>query len=537
MQRFARTSVAASWTTESIARPFSNFDFFDRCFPETGSVGPLRRIFSQVRLLGAKTMVFEELNPLGAKDLSEENEDLEKRFQATLSTRVWRLSFFAKAFTTKRGLASVREDDFLGYAIVKQDSVPPSRSCTRIFESVVLPSRQANNFVRGSQSWPCRVGDATLRLRGYVYAQQNGWTNVCAHVACRTAAARFHGAGDMAYREMNDLPQLGIDHLSRTVDDGLTSAQMVAILEAAGARCVVADYTAPVPGVTPPPFQKYVYGSIESGYPAILCFATSSGDYHAIPVFGHTFNEDMWVPNAELSYFRVGSGTVYLPSEQWLSTYLVHDDNWGSNYCIPRHFLYTKRLCDQWPGGPRECVSQSDCVACVISTLPAHVQVNPIEAEVIGADYLFRMLPQLAGLIDVWGRRLEEYARKNLLILRPILLRGSGYVDHLGNIDDWEGHRARKPLLASLKRHLQGDFWMVELSVPELFSANRRKLGEVLLVSDTAPGVHRDFRNYVLARVPGHFAFHTGGDLVNPQFSFVPSGIAGHVPLFGCERM
>jgi len=107
----------------------------------------------------------------------------------------------------------------------------------------------------------------------------------------------------------------------------------------------------------------------------------------------------------------------------------------------------------------------------------------------------------------------------------------------LGNIDDWEGHHARKPLLASLKRHRQGDFWMVELSVPELFSANGRKLGEVLLVSDTAPGVHRDFRNYVLARVPGHFAFHTGGDLVNPQFSFVPSGIAGHVPLFGCEQM
>lgn len=98
-----------------------------------------------------------------------------------------------------------------------------------------------------------------------------------------------------------------------------------------------------------------------------------------------------------------------------------------------------------------------------------------------------------------------------------------------------KANHARKPLLASLKRHLQGDFWMVELSVPELFSANRRKLGEVLLVSDTAPGVHRDFRNYVLARVPGHFPFHTGGDLVNPQFSFVPSGIAGHVPLYGCE--
>ena len=168
-----------------------------------------------------------------------------------------------------------------------------------------MPQPGQNSFVRGLQEWKCCIGEETFKVKGYVYAQQNNTTNACAHVACRTAAARFHPDGDMTYREMNSLPQIGIDHVTKVSDGGLTNDQMVAILETAGARCTVADFTSWKAGVTSPPFQKYLYGSVESGFPAILFFAANAGEHHAIPVFGHTFNEDMWVANAEMSYFRV----------------------------------------------------------------------------------------------------------------------------------------------------------------------------------------------------------------------------------------
>jgi hypothetical protein len=533
MERYARESQAEISCIENISPPFSFFQFVDQQF---SSAWPLRRILSQVRMYGGKTMVIEELSLNESNDLYEENDDLEKKIGGKIKSRIRRLSFFSKAFSTKRGLLLAGNEIFIGYAIIKDDELS-SETISRIYESVILPSKRQNNFIRGSQKWDCRVGPAKFQIEGYLYAQQNDKTNICAHVACRTAAARFHVNGDMTYREMNNLPELNIDHVKKTVGDGvgLDSDQIVAILKAAGARCIVADYTQPK-SVPPPPFQKYLYGSIESGYPAILCFATKHGPCHAVPVIGHTFNEDMWVANAELAYFRVGAKTEYIPSESWLSTYIAHDDNWGSNYCIPRHFLYAKKYCEQWPGGPQPCKSESDCVAYVIATLPKNIKVNPIDAEVIGVDYLMSILTEIQkDPSSFWVQQLEQYAQGNMLVIRPILINTSEYTAHLNSMLDWDDKHIRQDIIRELKTWPQQNIWMIELSVPELFSANRRKLGEVLILADIFAEAEeeRDFKNYFLARIPGFFALYVGGTSNN--YSFLPSGIETHVPIFGCD--
>ena len=58
------------------------------------------------------------------------------------------------------------------------------------------------------------------------------------------------------------------------------------------------------------PYQKVVYSGVESGSGALLAFTMAglrtSDVGHIVPVFGHTFNEDTWAPNAEGDYFRVG---------------------------------------------------------------------------------------------------------------------------------------------------------------------------------------------------------------------------------------
>jgi hypothetical protein len=145
------------------------------------------------------------------------------------------------------------------------------------------------------------------------------------------------------------------------------------------------------------------------------------------------------------------------------------------------------------------------------------------------------MLPELPELSPPWGQRLEQYAKRQQLVLRPILVDSAKYAEHLSKLCDWADGRVHEPLVELLKGLSLDRLWLVELSVPELFSANLRKLGEVILLADRAPGKKRDFRNFLLARVPGHFAFRTGGDAVNPEFKFVPCGVAGHVALFGCE--
>jgi hypothetical protein len=68
--------------------------------------------------------------------------------------------------------------------------------------------------------------------------------------------------------------------------------------------------------ILPTEYQRDLYGSIESGLPALVGFelddptaGPSGGPRHVIPVFGHTFNEDTWLPQAHRAYF---GGTLRL---------------------------------------------------------------------------------------------------------------------------------------------------------------------------------------------------------------------------------
>ena len=90
MLHFARECSTTSQEILSLDPPFSNFDFVDSTFPD---LWPLRRVFSQVRLRNGRTMVVEELDLSGAKDIAEETEDIQKRLQTTVSSRVCRLVF------------------------------------------------------------------------------------------------------------------------------------------------------------------------------------------------------------------------------------------------------------------------------------------------------------------------------------------------------------------------------------------------------------------------------------------------------------
>jgi hypothetical protein len=391
VKRYARTCPGQSLEVIPIERPYSFFHLNETRF---SGCQPLRWIFSQVRLHHGRTMVIEKLGE--PEDLREENGDLRTRNPDFKSSVAYRLSFFAAKFATQQRLARLTDGEFIGYAVVKEDSAPSFGERRRVYESVIRPSRLVNNFVHGGQDWPCQVGGKAFKVNGCLYAQQNTLTNVCAHVALRTAAARFHPNGDMSYREMNQL--LGIDHVK----------------------------------------------------------------------------------------VRMGEGNG----------------------------LTTKQM----------------------QQVPKEVKLNPVRAEIIGADYLFTILPQLPPDNNPWAERLAHYANEHKLVLRPYLLDPAEYAAHLEKVKDWQGKPVRETLIRALRANLTKErLWMIELSVPELFSANLRKVGEVLVRAELLPAVDRDLASFVLARLPGYFALLGGGTPADPQYQFIPSGAEGHVELIGCE--
>ncbi|MGA2070876.1 MAG: hypothetical protein ABSG97_05960 [Sedimentisphaerales bacterium] len=473
-------------------------------------------------------MVWEEIQD--SEDLKQENEDIRLKHPDFKPVRTVRLSLYKKDLSTQKGLASAG-DSFLGYVIIRQIDNPKK---TWIFESVLKPNQPIDNFIiKGDQEWICSIGGCDFRVKGYLYAQQNGITNVCAHVALRSAVHRFR-QDDMTYREMNNF--IGVDHVNKKVGDksGLSTQDMIKVLESAGARCMAVDYTTSGGDKDKIPFQKILYGSIESGFPAIVVFqmADEPSICHAVPVFGHTFDKDAWVYRAEASYFRVGPQTLYIPSESWVSTYIAHDDNWGSNFRIPRGYLHTRRYCDQITSDAKNCLMDIGCVVYVIGTRPQEVEMDPLQAEAIGVDYLFSMLPKLPDLEHAWNRRLLEYSNNNQLVLRPILVKCRDYKKHLKKIRDWDKNKSKVSI------GIDDDWWLwvVELSVPELFPANQRKVGEVVLRAEHKPTCFRDFKNLLFARIPGFFALYVGGGAENPSYEFIPSDLKSHVELYGCEE-
>jgi hypothetical protein len=76
---------------------------------------------------------------------------------------------------------------------------------------------------------------------------------------------------------------------------------------------------------------------------------------------------------------------------------------------------------------------------------------------------------------------------------------------------------------------------MVEVSIPELFSANLRKLGELVLDASQEPGNSRDFQSFVFARVPNMLLFLKEASRGSSSFMSVPSNLEFHTPLFRCS--
>ena len=526
MSESARTCDGSHLKTICLDRSFSNFTFVEQFI---GECVALRRIFSQARRTGCHTLVIEAID--NADDIIRENADLERHPSVgpLQNVQTFRLSFFTLPFTENLLPTDLNDSNFIGYAVVRKVQAISGWNRIWTYESVIRPERIANNFIRRTPVWQCRILGRNLTICGYLYAQQNAVTNCCAHVAIRSAAASF-APRNILYQEMNAL-------IGGYAGPGLTTNQMVQILEHAGASCFVGSFD--VSSSTDPafeiPFQKYIYGSIESGYPAIIFFGVGGhGEYHAIPAIGHTFNQDNWVPRAERGYFSIGERIQYIPSESWLSMFICHDDNFGSNYCIPRHYLHTgsETACQECKSGTDKKAHQA-CVCYVIGTFPAAVKINPVAAEAIGADFLFELKNHIPADGNEWITRLARTADRHKLVLRPILVTPEEYSSHLAAVRGWSGAQISKPLLNALENLTDEWFWLVELSVSELFAANKRKIGEVLIRATVEYDSQRPFDSFVIARLPGYFALYNEN---TANFAFVPSGVEDHVELFGQEE-
>lgn len=533
------TGSSIEWHNTNKQKGFSNFSFVDENF---SSSPILRRILSLARKNHYQSLVIEQIKEGDCELLQVENEALAQRTTRFSRSKAGRLLFLSGASENDPG-------QLLGYAIFKTDEFNgpddglkfKGATNSYVYESVLRPYRSSehNNFLHSCREYAVESSVGAFHTQGSLFAQQNGLTNACAHVSLRTMISSVLDDGALDYLRFNEIAGINLRTHPKDVSLGLEPAQMEAILKAlnlpyskivhepperttcptCGEEATSAkktDEVAKVPDHSlAGEFQRDLYGFIESGLPALVGFqADGRPNKHIIPVIGHTFNEDTWVPQSARVYFDDGTG--YFPSEKWLSSYVAHDDNFGPYYCIPRHYLRKRNF------------------RIILGLKPQPTANEAPEIEALGITYV-RVLAQLMGDSGTnWQRRFALFARNGILVLRTLLIDKTTYLHHLANDHSWTGESIAPGLVDRLEAILPDYFWSVEFSAPELFPATRHKFGEVLLRCDkpipekkSEGSMHPADSGLILAaRVPG-LMFLTENDTM----SVSSSGVLSHVPL------
>ena len=407
---------------------FSGFRYRER-FP---SCVPLARIFAQARQLEYETLIDEKIPCEGfAKEEDTEfREHYNKLFEGS---QLRRLSFFKKSLVNirrgyiqgkdvqelERQISEWNHEDFLGYAILKGNKFSDNENVQWvIFESVMRPSTKSNSFNHTTKCFEVTVCSRRFNVEGSLYCQQNSKTNCCGHAALRSVIASTQ-VGDISSTKINEIlsamsnpfkwddeeKELNGEQIHMVLNNVLAGVGLAStyfqikntISTFFAFENVVGDNN-----VDRERTQSLLYSCVEAGYPAILYFKWKKDNEiqkagHVISILGHTFNEDAWVPRAVRNYFSIGRDTRYVPSKEWVSAYICHDDIFGSNYCVPKRYI----------------THNSDVTdVAVFCILPKGI-LDPIEAEGLAAEVLYTIVPGVPDeKSNCWINRLRMTIQK-----------------------------------------------------------------------------------------------------------------------------
>jgi len=392
--------------------------------------------------------------------------------------------------------------------------------------------------VRRYSGW---VAGHRFTLLGSFFAQQNNLTNVCGHAALRCVLNNLAERAEQMISCEDINRELSINHSTRKVGrydrepevQGLYPSEVFRVIEAHGWRYIPSRYQDPAG--RPLPYWRFIYSIIESGFP-VLVFFTAGQLQHVICVIGHTLNSDVWDGEARLAYSGAPRAE-YLSSASWVDHFVMHDDNYGMYFCMPSKALY-----------PRTKDGESFQLTGALGIVPTQIEVGPVEAELHASVALRNTLSSSDLRECYWLRVLkqEDAVFGKWLVLRTLFVSKGRYQQHLQEMEDVEGNVLKaSDIRVLMDRNLPEHFWMTEITLTDVYTANKRKLGEVLFdLSD--PQIKGDdsldaytrkvFSKCLAIRLPGNIVIPRAESEDAVSLSVSRTSLTGHVPLLRMRR-
>jgi hypothetical protein len=112
-------------------------------------------------------------------------------------------------------------------------------------------------------------------------------------------------------------------------------------------------------------------------------------------------------------------------------------------------------------------------------------------------------------------------------VLRTVLIERVRYLEHLRASRAHDGSSLSDQEIGLLNE-LPEWFWMVEISLPQLYTGNRSKLGEVLINANQEPDPADIARSVLAVRLPSILIRREGSGAIN----WFPTSMMAHSPIF-----
>ena len=260
------------------------------------------------------------------------------------------------------------------------------------------------------------------------------------------------------------------------------------------------------------PPSGIIYPWMESGLPGFIVFLTKKNVLHAVPIIGHTLNTDRWSPEADIRYRR-NVRYNFRSVSAWVDNYIIHDDNFGMYLCYPTGKLEEKKR------------KYGYLVNYILFMSKEEISYPPDKIEIRLIGIMRNVLNKVEGLIkeeNPWLYKLK-HELSTPLVSRTIACQKSDYIKNLKNPDCFNKiipDKLRKQIAA----HLPEGFWLTEISLPDLYAANKTVI--INFISDLKNG------NCLFFRFPKFCVLFKKGKI--PEF--LELNTLGHFKLYSIEH-
>jgi hypothetical protein len=264
-----------------------------------------------------------------------------------------------------------------------------------------------------------------------------------------------------------------------------------------------------------------------------------------VSILGHTLNSDMWKPEAELVYSgyyeedhkntsiikREDRLDNYKSTAAWVDHFIIHDDNFGMYFCLPVEALKRVTLPKD---DPRFRAFSATAIIPPGVTTSLYKEVE--RASALITQQILDTLIDKQTELDIWSFRIWDAMHSELprpVVLRSFLVKKEEYFDSL-NQNDFDGNTFTKNEKDEIIKILPPLFWLSEITLPELYTANKHKVIDFFYRCDHSKKIDYDDEDinssWIQVRLPG--GLKRNPEICHSLATEILLSVKSHFPVF-----